>query len=318
MVYNEALDHQMELTAYWTSEAGLAMFHGIQVALSKKRREKGHSELDAEGVIEDETQVGFSLAGVRNGECYYWAPDILDMVNRASSSLPNTWSLLRHHIPSASGFFWLGKELDNNVVALSWTVMTVDRSSRLAALPVGKPGKPMPDFNAICLVSFVNCSAGGFSYPWPCRTEMVVGETLEECKLEIVRFATANNIEMEEFSGDMSAIRLFATMLTFIQQKIMVRVRTRVSRATWRRAMRANREAEPEVNVVMLRKAAHHSQQGDAAPVDWQCRWIVHGHWRNQWYPSLEVNQPIFIPAYVKGPDDKPLKDPQRIFAVVR
>ena len=37
-------------------------------------------------------------------------------------------------------------------------------------------------------------------------------------------------------------------------------------------------------------------------------RWIVDGHWRNQWYPASEVHRPRWIDAYVKGPEGAPLQ----------
>ena len=37
-------------------------------------------------------------------------------------------------------------------------------------------------------------------------------------------------------------------------------------------------------------------------------RWVVSGHWRNQWYPAAELHRPRWIDGYVKGPADAPLK----------
>lgn len=74
------------------------------------------------------------------------------------------------------------------------------------------------------------------------------------------------------------------------------------------------------VRVVELRRKqakAEHSGEHDA--VDWSHQWIVSGHWRQQWYPSLNANRPRWIMPYVKGPEDKPLKPPRaKVFAVVR
>ena len=37
-------------------------------------------------------------------------------------------------------------------------------------------------------------------------------------------------------------------------------------------------------------------------------RWLVLGHFRNQWYRSEQTHKVIWIAPYVKGPDDAPLK----------
>lgn len=42
--------------------------------------------------------------------------------------------------------------------------------------------------------------------------------------------------------------------------------------------------------------------------IEWSHRWIVSGHWRNQWYPSSGTHELTYILPYVKGPDDKPLR----------
>ena len=55
-------------------------------------------------------------------------------------------------------------------------------------------------------------------------------------------------------------------------------------------------------------QAREEESKKGALPVDWQWRWSVAGHWRDQWYPADGVHRPKFIESYVKGPDDKPLK----------
>lgn len=42
----------------------------------------------------------------------------------------------------------------------------------------------------------------------------------------------------------------------------------------------------------------------------WSHRWFVRGHYRAQWYPSLQAHRVRWIAAYVKGPGDKPIALP--------
>lgn len=37
-------------------------------------------------------------------------------------------------------------------------------------------------------------------------------------------------------------------------------------------------------------------------------RWLVRGHLRNQWYPSMSSHKLIWVPPYVKGPDGAPMR----------
>jgi hypothetical protein len=76
-----------------------------------------------------------------------------------------------------------------------------------------------------------------------------------------------------------------------------------------------------DVKVIQLRRAESHPHETDASgePVEWSCRWIVNGHWRNQYHPSTGKHELKYILPYVKGPDDKPLKVPnQTVYSVSR
>lgn len=46
-------------------------------------------------------------------------------------------------------------------------------------------------------------------------------------------------------------------------------------------------------------------------------RWIVHGHWRNHWYPSRQTHRPIWIDQHVKGPDGAPILDPAKLVNIL-
>lgn len=79
------------------------------------------------------------------------------------------------------------------------------------------------------------------------------------------------------------------------------------------------KHSEGAVIVVHLRKRApseSHGEQGGAP--EWSHRWIVRGHWRQQFYPTTNTHRPVFIEPYVKGPEGKPLLPKQVQFAVDR
>lgn len=96
--------------------------------------------------------------------------------------------------------------------------------------------------------------------------------------------------------------------------------RMRPPRAFLKRAQRA-RMTHENVVVVRLRRPPedHHSRDAEPTSVQWSRRWVVGGHWRNQWYPSLGLHRQIWISPFVKGPDDAPLVVSKgRVFALVR
>lgn len=79
-----------------------------------------------------------------------------------------------------------------------------------------------------------------------------------------------------------------------------------LSRPMRRRLERAGLPSDP-VRVIDLRNPGDGSGRTVEARRDWSHRWLVSGHWRNQWYPSEGVHRPIWIDAFVKGPSDAPL-----------
>jgi hypothetical protein len=86
-------------------------------------------------------------------------------------------------------------------------------------------------------------------------------------------------------------------------------------RATRKRAKRAG--VGSSVNVVRLRRPEHLSDPGpDHHKVEWSHQWIVSGHWRWQWYPSIQAHRQIWISPYVKGPEGKELIIKPRVFDV--
>lgn len=81
---------------------------------------------------------------------------------------------------------------------------------------------------------------------------------------------------------------------------------------------RGRRVGDPaSLNVVMLRSTVREAVatergQGPA----WKQRWLVRGHLRAQWYPSLKSHKIVWIAPYLKGPEDAPVKVP--IYRVAR
>ena len=73
-----------------------------------------------------------------------------------------------------------------------------------------------------------------------------------------------------------------------------------------------------EITVVQLRNKeyAGGNQEPSGNTLEYNFRWMVSGHWRNQWYATEEKHKLKWIDAYIKGPEEKPLKT--TIYNVVR
>lgn len=114
--------------------------------------------------------------------------------------------------------------------------------------------------------------------------------------------------------------RTLCTLWLLLRQKVATKRVLRADRAMRRRFVREGRPEPSEVTVIELRRpvGAAEAQPPLGAPVDWSHRWMVDGHWRNQYHPSDGSHVPTWIAPYVKGPDDKPLVVKDKVYAWMR
>jgi hypothetical protein len=82
-----------------------------------------------------------------------------------------------------------------------------------------------------------------------------------------------------------------------------------------RSALGRSKAELPAIRFVRLRAAAVASipSDKDSGSVAWKHRWIVRGHHRAQWYPSIQAHRLVWIGPYMKGPADAPLKTPMYV-----
>jgi len=101
-------------------------------------------------------------------------------------------------------------------------------------------------------------------------------------------------------------LKLWQSFGAFVQQRVVTTARESGSRPFRRR--HAGRQ--PDIRVVQLRRRSTGTGDGGgpgAHTVEHDHRWMVSGHWRNQWYPSRSAHRQIWVQPFVKGPEDKPL-----------
>lgn len=107
------------------------------------------------------------------------------------------------------------------------------------------------------------------------------------------------------------------TAAMFIEQEILTVSNDVPGRAFRKRCERA--EIAPTCHVVSLRKEIYDDRENaDVSNVEWSHRWIVRGHWRNQYFPTRNARAPIWIHPHVKGPADKPFSEELPVVYAVR
>jgi hypothetical protein len=111
--------------------------------------------------------------------------------------------------------------------------------------------------------------------------------------------------------------KIVQVLFRLLKQQVVLPVVSETPRPTRRRAMRAN--VDSRVHVVTLRRPRRAGNSDpEAEPKNWTHRWMVNGHWRNQWYPSIQQHRQIWINGYTKGPEDKPLVLKDRAYQLTR
>jgi hypothetical protein len=70
-----------------------------------------------------------------------------------------------------------------------------------------------------------------------------------------------------------------------------------------------------EVQVLTISPRAGLSES-DGPQRTYEHRWLVRGHWRRQWYPSLGVHRLVWIAEHPSGPADRPLVQRDRVLVV--
>ena len=117
-------------------------------------------------------------------------------------------------------------------------------------------------------------------------------------------------------SGDVEP--QFWTTQLLMQQTLAWTESARADRPERRRWVRAGHPPPPDIKVVKLRKMAKAPEHDQEQLVDWSHRWLVSGHWRQQYYPGTGTHRPLWISPHVKGPENRPLVVKDKVTAWVR
>lgn len=120
-----------------------------------------------------------------------------------------------------------------------------------------------------------------------------------------------------ERRADLHAKFVLRTLWTLMQQPITSDDTLEPSRADRRRLTRRGIDAAP-VRVIGLRRGPSSSGTDGDSSREYRHRWLVRGHWKQQWYPGRQVHRPIWIAPHIKGPDGAPLLGGEKVYALRR
>ncbi len=110
---------------------------------------------------------------------------------------------------------------------------------------------------------------------------------------------------LEIAGADIDILRLTGAFLLLRRQGLLEEEKLPIPRQL-RRRLERDRITFTETALYLHLPAGHPAPERRGGDVEWSRRWLVRGHWRNQWYPSEQVHRTIWISPYVKGPEDRP------------
>lgn len=121
--------------------------------------------------------------------------------------------------------------------------------------------------------------------------------------------------------GDVALLRLIQATWLLMGQTLATSERVAADRASRRRIQRMDRDYGTEVRLIRLRRARTERGTDPAersGTREYQHRWVVRGHWRDQWYPSRNAHKPLWISPYIAGPGDAPLIGGEKVLVLAR
>jgi hypothetical protein len=261
------------------------------------------------------------IAQLSEGDLWYFDNDLCALLNAAHQSMP-AFAPRPHDLPSQWGFAVFAAPIAMEKARLDDSPL-VDLAGDgilhvMAASwgPFDDPGWPA---GGTC-ITFYAATTLDIDHLDPKRAQSIRGmmpplivgpETPiawspdDDASIDRYQFPT----DARQQKGVKWSRLLFAAFQLAAQAQLAETEQQRTMRAERRRTQRA-RLPERDVRVVRLSRSLAEKRAADpnaASSREWQHRWIVRGHWRRQWYPTLNAHRPRWIAPYLKGPTSAPL-----------
>jgi hypothetical protein len=297
MIYSEALVSQLFLLNYWAYKT---IYRRDGVTVSPQ--------------VQPTMVDMFSKA-----DTYYISQEIGEVLSGGLDTLPNTpLGNIRPNSPYGWAFFQKPlsysfpaymQRLDWNLQGLAWGPSPDSPASR-AGLNIAVFGLSPLTAHLECVGMTAWEWRGGWDVDFP--RWGLVSDAFENLEDDTVEYGP------EEYALGQWMSKLILSFFAFIRQEC-VTIQNQPAARPIRRHLPKTYTAEPIIKVIQLRRRSTATNGDESVSVDYSCRWLVRGHWRNQFYPGSKSHRPRYIQPYVKGPDDKPLKPTKSsLFAVVR
>ena len=304
----DVLKEQRKLTAYWETDEGRNFAMGLAEVARLRNLPISCPQIWLEATsMADSTRLAADLAHrTRVATAFWTSRDMVALTQTASLSRP-PGPIYNDNLPQSSGFALFDKPayFDMSRAGADPYLVNVTGFSWHQARSQGRPGVDVimysekSDREDGLLTSLRR--AHRYS-PWKRTPPLLI----------VASFFMPYG---EEYLDDIFA-HFCATWWHLISQPLAVQERQKAPRPMQK--MLGKFRLNDTVSIVNLRSRPPRKQtdqEGEGRLVDWQNRWIVHGFWRNQYYPSKGRHERIYIHDFIKGPEDKPLIVRTKVYA---
>jgi hypothetical protein len=304
--WQDALEAQSELFHYWRSDSGRAFARGFKADTERKHPGEHefllgtHPLADAEAskmLFADPIYVSGEMMTMAEAAVEMFKPEPLYetdlLTNHGFVLLPRPFLTLDIHgkVTAWRAFSWMPAQARNAETQEVTERMGIHLSTYTwkGDLHLDDYGQKWLEDEAGMVIddwSLLHVTPWWFDVACPNDEVIVDGKTIS--------------------TGD-SWWKHTQVLFRLMMQHVAIREKRQPPRATRRRLERQAPDFKDRYIVVVKLRRPKSKAEGESREVEWQHRWLVGGHWRNQWFPSLNRHRQIWINPYVKGPEDKPL-----------
>lgn len=234
---------------------------------------------------------------LQSAELLFVNRDMTELSVKAGRTLP-TFKIEEHDVPFPTGFMAFDEPIFNtsdgeNVSAISWRVGAASYGEELRT--------------SIWFTLYSDTSRIAHSRTVPERYAYfdfglcLVSSSLESADSD----AGVQSIRSQ-------VVRTAVSAWLIMQQPLVEVAEVTPDRAARKRIRRAGQEPQP-VRVINLRRPRETGE--GVGTSNYHHQWVVRGHWRQHWYPKLQLHRPVWIAPHIKGPEGAPLIGGEKVYA---
>jgi hypothetical protein len=276
-----------------------------------------HAKLPTALEMEHRWDVDYML--LRQSSPFAWASNVIDIVSEAGKSIPLDTRMNKWNLNSPAAWWYFEKPLPFITVSKNDPGV---RALNFGWLPttVGTYGMPycvwLDDYERLG----PSISTVVPSQTWEWAKDQSLGEMLVATRKHHERLYGPGgrwhhkpHVGTDAFMAAAEGLARFTLAgLAWLDQKILVKDAGAIERHRRKAFTKETNRRVDAVQVIQLRKAERVEREhtdSEHKHVDWSCRWVVKGHWKNQPCGAHSSDRKlIYVFPFPKGPDDKPFK----------